>query len=60
MCVLAQRQIDLVASRLEGPIDCGKALQTNEWAPVQSSSAGPYIFVLSEGFLLVHQNDLRI
>ena len=27
---------------------------------MQSSSAGPYIFVLGEGFLLAHQNDLRI
>ena len=25
---------------------------SNEWAPVHSSSAGPYIFVLSEGFLI--------
>jgi hypothetical protein len=29
--------------------------RSNEWAPVQSSIAGPYIFVLSEGFLVTHQ-----
>ena len=27
-------------------------LESNEWAPVHSSSAGPYIFVLGEGFLI--------
>ena len=37
-----------------------KAVYANEWAPVQSSIAGPCIFVLSEGFLLAHQNVLRI
>jgi hypothetical protein len=27
-------------------------LAPNEWAPVHSSIAGPYIFVLGEGFLI--------
>ena len=33
----------------------GRRSPSNEWAPVQSSIAGPYIFVLSEGFLVAHQ-----
>jgi len=34
--------------------ECVRAQQTsaNEWAPVHSSSAGPYIFVIGEGFLV--------
>src|SRR5258708_28465768 len=35
------------------PADLAPAdLESNEWAPVHSSIAGPYIFVLSEGFLV--------
>ena len=32
----------------------------NEWAPVHKSIAGPDIFVLGEGFLVGHQESLRI
>ena len=41
---------------MRGSFDVAK----NEWAPVHSSIAGPYIFVIGEGFLVDTSMFLRI
>jgi hypothetical protein len=50
--VVGERSTDLVAADLESEDLKSAELAPNEWAPVHSSIAGPYIFVLGEGFLI--------
>ena len=51
---MLDQHIDAITAAIgNGLTDLGGAKeQPNKWAPVHSSSAGPYIFVLSEGFLI--------